>query len=118
MKDNVNFEYMIKEAINDYSNKENIDYVLFMLPGEIYDRYDGDWDLYQIADNFKHKLIVVDNVEVHYFISYIIKEIRIEIIEKGIQPIKFYPYDNILITKDSDMNATIRLTTKFPRINE
>lgn len=109
------FENTVKELIKKYNNKDDIQCVLFTIPEDV---YDNSLELTYLTDLFKYTTMIVDDVLVYILVSSHIKEFDVQIIEKEVKPIKFYPYDNILVTKDVDMNVTIKMVNKFPKINE
>jgi hypothetical protein len=100
---NMKFENTVKEIIKNYGNKENINYILFTIPEDI---YDGSLD--DTIDNkldelcgFKITELNIDDVKTFILISDSIKEFNICLVEHDVEPIKYYPYYNIILTKDN-----------------
>ena len=92
------FENTVKEIIKNHGNKEDINYILFTIPEDI---YDGSLD--DILDElygFKIVVLNIDDVKSFILISDSIQEFNIRLLERDVEPIKYYPYNNVIITKD------------------
>ena len=92
------FENTIKEIIKNYGNKENINYILFTIPEDI---YDGSLDdILNESYGFKITELEIDGVKSFILVSDIIQEFNICLVEHDVEPIKYYMYNNVIITKE------------------
>jgi hypothetical protein len=96
------FENTIKEIIKNYGNKEDINYIIFTIPEDIYngsldDKID---DKIEELCGFKMVVLNIDDVKSFILISDSIHEFNICVVERDVEPIKYYLYNNVIITKD------------------